>query len=223
MAFLIFIRMPASLTFEWHGLSCFSIEARNGDAVAKLVTDPFGPEAGLKLPRNLSADIVAISHDDALHGNAEAVKQEGEDELLIIKTPGEFEENGLFVHGISGSPSVLYRFEAGDLSVGHLGDMKGDLTDAQREALEGVDILLIPVGDLDALGAKKAVEIVTELEPRIVIPMHYAIPGLKAKYDPVDKFLKEMGVSSPEKTAKFKAMKKDLPSEETKVVVLEAD
>lgn len=216
--------MPASLTFEWHGLSCFSIEARNGDAIAHLVTDPFGPEAGLKLPRNLSADIVVVSKDDALYGNTDAVKKEGEDEILFVKTPGEFEENGFFVYGIPGPKrTVLCRFEIGDLSVGYLGALGDELTDEAREALEGVDILLVPVGDADVLSAKKAVEVVTALEPRIVIPMHYSVPGLKVKCDPLDKFLKEMGVSSPEKTAKFKAMKKDLPAEETKVVVLEMD
>ncbi len=208
------------MNFVWHGLSCFSIEARNGDAAANLVIDPFDPEAGLKLPRSLSADIVAVSRQDKLHGNIEAVKPEGDKKLFVIKTPGEFEASGLFVYGIPSASSTLYRFEMGDLSVAHLGSFGGELADSLREELEDVDILLLPVGDGEGFSAKKAVEVVTALEPRIVIPMHYSVPGLKLKLDPLEKFLKEMGASSPERVAKFKAMKKDLPAEETKVVIL---
>ena len=226
--------MAASIQFIWHGLSCFSIEAKNGDAVANLVTDPFDPETvGLKLPRNLAGDMVTVSHDHASHNNIEAVKPAGEKKLFIIKTPGEYEVGGLFVYGVS-APVVasegkerglttLYRFEVGDLSVAHLGDLSADILDAQRESLEDIDVLLIPVGGETVLTAKRAVEIVTQLSPRIVIPMHYALPGLKTKSDPVEKFLKEMGATSAERLTKWKAIKKDLPVEETKVIVLEKD
>jgi L-ascorbate metabolism protein UlaG (beta-lactamase superfamily) len=225
--------MAASITFVWHGLSCFSIEARNGDACANLVTDPFGPESGLKLPRNISGDVVTVSHDHSLYNNTEAVKPAGEKKLFVINTPGEYEVGGLFVYGIAApydekagkerGLTSLYRFEVGDLSVAHLGDLGAGITDVQREELEDVDVLLIPVGGDSVLSAKQAVEIVTQLEPRVVIPMHYAVPGLKTKSDPVEKFLKEMAVAKPERVAKFKAVKKDLPTEETKVVILELD
>jgi L-ascorbate metabolism protein UlaG (beta-lactamase superfamily) len=225
--------MAASIQFIWHGLSCFSIEAKNGDAVANLVTDPFGPETGLKIPRNLTADVVTVSHDHSSHNNIEAVKAMGEKKLFVIKTPGEYEVGGLFVYGINaphdekeGSErglTTLYRFEVGDLSVAHLGDLGADILDAQRETLEDIDVLLIPVGGETVLNAKRAVEIITQLSPRIVIPMHYALPGLKIKSDPLEKFLKEMAVGNPERVAKWKAVKKDLPAEETKVIILEKD
>lgn len=224
--------MAASITFVWHGLSCFSIEARNGDACANLVTDPYDAETGLKLPRNLAGDVVTVSHDLPAYNNVEAVKPAGEKKLFTIKTPGEYEVGGLFVYGLAAPQdeknpkapmTTLYRFEVGDLSFAHLGDLGLDLADVQRETLEGVDILLLPVGDQGVLSAKRAVEIVTALEPRIVIPMHYALPGLKIKNDPVEKFLKEMAVAAPERVAKFKAVKKDLPVEETKVIVLVQD
>ena len=225
--------MAASIQFIWHGLSCFSIEAKNGDAVANLVTDPFGPETGLKTPRNLSADLVTVSHEHPSHDYLEAVKPNGEKKLFIIKTPGEYEVGGLFVYGISAAHdgkdgkerglTTLYRYEVGDLSVAHLGDLGVGILDAARETLEDIDVLLIPVGGETVLTAKQAVEIVTQLSPRIVIPMHYALPGQKTKSDPVEKFLKEMGVSNPERVAKWKAIKKDLPAEETKVIVLEKD
>jgi len=217
--------MPASIQFIWHGLSCFYIEAKNGDAVANLVTDPFDAETGLKIPRNLSADVVTVSCDQSSCNNIEAVKAVGEKKMFVIKSPGEYEVGGLFVYGISAPDGLttLYRYEVGDLSVAHLGGLGADLLDEQREALEDVDVLLIPVGGETVLNAKRAVEIVTRLSPRIVIPMYCASPGLKLKFDPVEKFLKEMGVGSPERVAKWKAVKKDLPAEETKVIILEQD
>jgi L-ascorbate metabolism protein UlaG (beta-lactamase superfamily) len=225
--------MAASITFEWHGLSCFSIEARNGDSCANLVTDPFNPEVGLKLPRNLSGDVVTVSHEHSSHDYIEGVKAVGDKKIFVIRTPGEYEVGGLFIYGIPASHddkdgkdrgmTTLYRYEVGDLSVAHLGDLGTGIIDSQREALEDIDILLVPVGGETVLGAKAAVEIVTQLSPRIVIPMHYAVPGMKAKSDPVEKFLKEMAAANPERVAKFKAVKKDLPAEETKVVILERD
>ncbi len=216
--------MSASIQFIWHGVSCFSIEAKNGDAVANLVTDPFGIESGLKVPRNLAADVVAVSRDLPAYNNIDAVKAAGEKKLFIVKNPGEYEVGGLFVYGIDApGGGVLYRFEVGDLSVAHLGGLAAGLDDAARELLEDIDVLLVPVGGETVLNAKQAVEIVTALSPRIVIPMHYALPGSKQKHDPVEKFLKEMGAGSPERVAKWKAVKKDLPAEETKVVILEND
>jgi L-ascorbate metabolism protein UlaG (beta-lactamase superfamily) len=224
--------MAASLTFVWHGLSCFSIEAKNGDAVANLVTDPFGPDTGLKLPRNLAGDIVTVSHDHSSHNNTEAVKTAGDKKLFIVRTPGEYEVGGLFVYGVSASHdenggkerglTTLYRFEVGDLSFAHLGDLGSPIVDAEREALEDIDVLLVPVGGGSVLTAKQAVEIVTQLSPRIVIPMHYAVSGLKNDSDSVEKFVKEMA-ATPERVAKFKIMKKGLPADETKVVILERD
>jgi L-ascorbate metabolism protein UlaG (beta-lactamase superfamily) len=223
--------MAASLTFEWHGISCFSIEAKNGDLAATLVTDPFDPESGLKLPRNLAADVVTVSHDHPWHNSVDSVKPIGEKQLFIVNSPGEYEVGGLFVYGVAvphdqeggkeRGMTTLYRFEIGDLSVGHLGDLGTPIVDAQREMLEDVDILLVPVGDDTVLTAKQAVEVINQLEPRIVIPMHYALPGLKGKSDPIEKFLKEMAVAKPERMNKFKVMKKDLPVDETRVIVLD--
>jgi L-ascorbate metabolism protein UlaG (beta-lactamase superfamily) len=195
-----------------------------------LVTDPFGGETGLKLPRNLSGDVVTISHDHSSHNAVSAVKSETEKELFVIKTPGEYEVGGLFVYGVSAPHDLkegadrglttLYRYEIGDLSFAHLGDLGLPIMDVEREVLEDIDVLLIPVGGETVLNAKQAVEVIAQLSPRIVIPMHFSVPGLKAKSDPVEKFLKEIA-ATPERLPKWKAIKKDLPAEETKVIVLE--
>jgi len=224
--------MASSLVFEWHGVSCFSIEAKNGDAATTLVTDPFGSEAGLKLPRNLAADVVTISHDHPWHNNLDAVKaMEGKKDFFKITGPGEYEVGGLFIYGIPAPHdneegkkrglTTIYRFEIGDLSFAHLGDLGTPIVDAEREALEDIDILLIPVGGNSTINAKQAVAIVSELEPKIVIPMHYELPGMPKGGDPVEKFLKEIAATKAERVSRLKIARKDLPMEETKIIVLE--
>ncbi len=224
--------MASTLVFEWHGVSCFSIEAKNGDASTTLVTDPFQAETGLKLPRNLSADVVTVSHDHSWHNNIDAVKvMEGKSDVFKITSPGEYEIGGLFVYGIPAPHdaadgkkrglTTIYRFEIGDLSFAHLGDLGTPIVDAEREALEDIDILLIPVGGNSTINAKEAVAIISELEPKIVIPMHYALPGMPKGGDDVEKFLKEIAATKAERVSRLKITKKDLPTTETKIIVLE--
>jgi L-ascorbate metabolism protein UlaG (beta-lactamase superfamily) len=105
------------------------------------------------------------------------------------------------------------------LTIAHLGDIGHTLSDEQLESLEGVDILILPVGGDYTLDAKKAVEVVSQIEPRIVIPMHYKIKGLNLPLDEVDKFNKELGIS-PVIEEKLKISRKDLPQEGMELFVL---
>ena len=213
------------MIINWLGQSCFKIQ----DKDATLVTDPYGASVGFKLPR-LSADIVTTSHDHDDHNNVSAVSGVN-GSPFIISGPGEYEIKGIFVYGIPAwhdksegkerGANTIYRIEVEGISIVHLGDLGHTLSEETVAKLEGVDILLIPVGGKWTIGAHEAVEVISELEPRIVIPMHYKIPGLKVDVDPVDKFLKEMGASKAEKLPKLKIVKKDLPQEETKVILLE--
>ena len=213
------------MTITWLGHSCFKIQ----DKEVAIVTDPFDQSVGFKLPR-LTADIVTVSHDHFDHNKVEGVR--GTDGApFIIGSPGEYEVKGVFVYGIpfwhdksegkERGGNTVYRLELDNISVAHLGDLGHTLTEEQAAKLEGVDILLIPVGGKVTIGAREAVEIINQIEPRIVIPMHYKISGLKIDVDSVDKFLKEMGASRAEKLPKLKINKKDLPQEETKVILLE--
>lgn len=214
------------MTITWLGQSCFKIQ----DKDVTLVTDPYGKETGFKLPR-LTADIVTVSHDHDDHNNIEGVKGQTEENLFTITRPGEYEVKGVFVYGIplwhdksegeERGENVAYRIEMDNISVAHLGDLGHNLTEEQVAELDGVDILLVPVGGKWTIGAHEAAEIINKIEPRIVIPMHYKIPGLKIDLEPVDKFLKEMGATKAEKMPKLKIAKKDLPQEETKVILLE--
>ncbi|MBU1180243.1 MBL fold metallo-hydrolase [Patescibacteria group bacterium] len=214
------------LNILYHGLSCFTIEAKSTSKSATVVIDPFSTKGtGLRLPRTISADILTVSSDKELHNNVSAVEKP---ELLITE-PGEYEKGGIFVYGIfspvlegeKGEDTIIFRYEFEDLVVAHLGDLTHKLTDDEFSRLEKVDILMLPVGDAErTIGYKAAVDIANQIEPRIIIPMHYKMPGLNVKLDSVEKFLKEYGAKE-ERMNKLKVAKKDLPQEETRVVVLD--
>lgn len=214
------------MTITWFGQSCFKIQ----DKDVTLITDPYGRDSGFKLPR-LTADIVTVSHDHLDHNNIEEVKGTSSGTPFTITSPGEYEVKGVFVYGIplrhdkndgqDQELNIAYRIEMENISIAHLGNISHNLTEDQVSKLDGVDILLVPVGGKYTVGAHEAAEIVNKIEPRIVIPMHYKIPGLKVDIETVDKFLKETGAGKVEKIPKLKIVKKDLPQEETKVILLE--
>jgi L-ascorbate metabolism protein UlaG (beta-lactamase superfamily) len=206
------------------GHSCFKIESDN----TSLITDPFDSGVGLKLPRNLEASIVTISHAHHDHSYVEGVKGSP----FVISTPGEYEVKGAFIYGISSfhdgvsgkerGLNIIYRIEIDgndDIKIAHLGDLGHKLDTATLESLGEVDILLIPVGGTYTLDAKEAVEVINQIEPRIVIPMHYKTPGVKVDLDPVEKFIKLSGLSH-EELPKLKLKKKDLPVDITKIITL---
>lgn len=206
---------------SWFGQSCFKIQGKE----VTIVTDPYDAGIGFKLPR-MMADILTVSHDHYDHNNVAAISGSP----FIINSPGEYEVKKVFIYGISSwhdnkqgaerGPNTIYLIEFEELKIVHLGDLGGPLTDDQLEKLEGVDILMIPVGGVFTIDAKQAAEVISQVEPRIVIPMHYRISGLKVKLDNLDKFAKEMGIKEGEPEEKFRINKKDLPQEETKVVIL---
>ena len=211
------------LTYLGH--SCFKIQDKVGQEGITIVTDPFGKSVGLKVP-NFEASIITISHNHHDHDNAQALRGQP----YIINTAGEYDIAGVMVEGIesyhdmkSGAErgkNIMYRIEVDDIAIVHLGDLGHILDNKQLEKLENTDILLIPVGGIYTLDAKKAVEVVSQIEPRIVIPMHYKLPGSKIiNLDGVDKFIKEMGVKSTEEE-KLKISKKDLPAEDMELVVM---
>jgi L-ascorbate metabolism protein UlaG (beta-lactamase superfamily) len=210
------------MTIFWLGQAAFKII----DKEVTIAIDPYD-KIGLKMPK-FQAEILLITHDHSDHNYQEAIKGDP----FIIDSQGEYEVKNVFVYGLSayhdnkqGAESgkiTIYIIELEGMKIAHLGDIgQESLTDEQLEELEGVDILLIPVGGEETINGTGAVKIISQIQPRIVIPMHYKIPGVNTKLEPVDKFLKEFGVSAPEKMEKLKISKKDLPQEETKVIILE--
>lgn len=212
---------------KWFGQSAFKITIKNqNDEEINILTDPFAKEIGLHMPK-VDANIVTISHDHADHSNLDAVKNE---QAFIIKSPGEYEVSGVLITGVQSyhdkangaerGLNIIYKINAEELSVAHLGDVGHVLTDEQLEVVEGVDILLLPIGGRYTINAKEAAEIVAQVEPRIVIPMHYKIPGLKIDLEGLSKFAEEMGCKPNGVLDKFKVTKKDLLEEDVKVVIL---
>ena len=107
-----------------------------------------------------------------------------------------------------------------DMAICHLGDLSHVPNQNQVEDMGNIDVLLVPVGGKMALNAAQAAEVISLIEPYIVIPMHYSLPGLTIKMDPVSKFLKEMGVAKSDPVNTLKLSKSGLP-EETQIVLLE--
>jgi L-ascorbate metabolism protein UlaG (beta-lactamase superfamily) len=209
---------------QWFGQACFKIQDKVGADGVTVTTDPFNKEAGLKVP-NFESDIVMISHDHKDHNNAEALRGNP----FIISAPGEYDIKGVSIHGVESfhddkkgaerGKNVIYSINIDGVIVSHLGDLGHILDNKQLELLVGTDILLIPVGGKYTLDAKKAVEVVSQIEPRIVIPMHYNIPGLAYELDGVEKFIKELGIK-PIEEEKLKISKKDLPQEDMQLIIL---
>ena len=210
------------MEIAWHGYSCFRLTERNS---ASIVTDPFNKSIGLASPR-LKADVVTISHDAPGHNNSDNVKG-----ARTITGPGEYEIGGAFITGVNTSsnkqegdseitPNTAYVIDYDSASVCHLGDMNAIPSQTQIEALGTVDVLLVPVGGGKGLNAAQAAEIISLIEPSIVIPMHYRIGKVKVKLDPLSRFLKEMGLGKVDSEPNLKVSKSSLP-EETQVRVLD--
>lgn len=209
------------------GHSCFKLEGKENQAV--LITDPFNADYGLKVPK-MEADILTISHEHKDHSNAEAVKVT-DGKPFTINMAGEYEIKGVLIYGIPSyhdneqgvkrGANIIYRIEMDNISIAHLGDLGHIPSNEIFEKLEGVDVLLIPVGGTYTIGAKEAANIISQIEPRIVVPMHYNDNNLKMDdIDTVEPFLKEMGVSKPESINKLKLTKNDLPQGTMQVVVM---
>jgi L-ascorbate metabolism protein UlaG (beta-lactamase superfamily) len=213
----------------WHGQSLFEITTiPQKNSQIKIVIDPFSEEIGLRVPR-LEADISLISHGHSDHNNLKAVSGNP----FLIQGPGEYEIKEVFVQGIPAwhdnsqgkerGQTTIYTLETEDLRVCHLGDLgQRELTSEQLEKIGEVDVLMIPVGGVYTIDGKEAIKIMSQIEPKITIPMHYSLPKLKAKIDGLDKFLKALGVKTIEPLQKLTIKKKDVSAEEAKIVVLKA-
>jgi L-ascorbate metabolism protein UlaG (beta-lactamase superfamily) len=203
----------------WAGQSCFQISVSNSkDHSADIVIDPFDEKTGLKVP-NFSADILLVTHDHHDHNNTKAVKGE----YFLINGPGEYEVKGVFVQGIPSfhddvegkerGANTIYIIEAEDMRFCHLGDLgQKQLTDEQLEKIDVVDILMIPVGGTYTIDSSEASKIISQIEPKIIIPMHS---------DSFDKFLKTMGKNSITPQDKLTVKPSTLSKDGMEIVVLQ--
>jgi len=247
----------------WHGQSCFQIIAIRGKGEQVLIViDPFSEKIGLRLPK-IEADVLLITHNHPDHNNIKAVHPvkslrsevsvEGgqsnrvNDNPFLINDFGEYEIKEVFIQGIFSyhdncqgkerGTNTIYTIEVEKIRLCHLGDLgQKELDSCQLEKIGDIDILMIPVGGNGTLDSKGAANVISQIEPQIVIPMHYQIPysgrrpdgqyrpklsmAVEEKLDGVDKFLKVMGQKLVEPQPKLVIKKKDLLEERMKIVVL---
>ncbi|MEW6716612.1 MAG: MBL fold metallo-hydrolase [Chloroflexota bacterium] len=211
------------MKITWYGHSCFRITKRS---FATVVTDPYDSEVVGYFPLKLAGDIVTISHDAPGHNYVKGVRGNPH----VITGPGEYEIGGVFITAVRTNsharskdeqPNTLYVFDIEGVTVAHLGNLRRVPGQAEIEALGTVDVALVPVGGGGGLIAAKAAEVVSLIEPGIVIPMHYATPESKmTKLLPLDRFLKEMGLGKVKPKPELEVKAGNVP-QETDVVVLE--
>ena len=210
------------MIINWYGQACFKIQS--GSTI--IVIDPYDKKLGLTLPK-LEAQIVLVTHEHFDHNNVKDIKGDP----FIIDSPGEYEYGGVKVRGAFSyhddkkgeerGINTIYKIQMEDIALAHLGDFgQRQLTEQQLDALGEIDILMVPTGGTYTIDAARAVEIVNQVGPRIVIPMHYKIKGLKVKLDSVDNFLKEIGKTDVEKIEKLTIKRKNLPDPEEKMEVI---
>lgn len=220
------------MEITWYGKSCFRLTERS---LLTVVTDPFASK-DLKL----KADVITVSADTTEHNNVNAVVGAQRGDVRVIRSPGEYEMGGVFVTGVAmksekkakdadkdkdkkpdaavaPTRSVVYSFNYEGINIAHLGNLSFVPNQSQVDALETVDVLLVPIGSEHGLNAVQAAEVISLIEPSIVIPMHY---DGQAGSESLTKFLKEMGLSNAKSQDMLKITKSGLP-EDTQVMLLE--
>ncbi|MCD4672723.1 MAG: MBL fold metallo-hydrolase [Anaerolineaceae bacterium] len=211
-----------ALEIIWYGHSCFRFTERG---MASVVTDPFDSDKIGYTPIKLKADIVTSSCNLPGHRNLSAIKGSP----FEIVGPGEYEIGEVFITGVQTNgkkkntdeiTNTLYLIDYNGLTIAHLGNMNHIPSQTEIETLGNVNVALVPVGGGSGLNASKASEIISLLEPDLVVPMHYKTPGCKIELDPLNKFLKEMGLNDVVPEASLKIDSSRALPEDTKVIVL---
>jgi len=208
------------LDITWLGHSCFRIKGKE----VTVITDPCHPSLGYSLGK-LQANIVTLSHFHPGHCYIEAITSEFKE----IKGPGEYEVKETFitgiatwhdaVHGEELGKNTVFLLEMDGITLCHLGDL-GHLPSSELiEDVGDIDVLFLPVGGVSTIGGSMAAEIMRRLTPKVAIPMHYKTAALTKELEPVDKFLKEVGVKETVSQPKLSVSRSNLPTS-TQVIIL---
>ncbi len=207
------------MEISWLGHSCFQLRGKN----VTLITDPFSPQLEHSLGK-INAPIVTISHNHPGHNFTGGV---GGDPR-IVHGPGEYEISDVLITGVASyhdnkhgqdlGRNTIYVIHMDDLIICHLGDLGHILQEEQLEEVADADVLLIPIGGQHTINAAQAAEVISQVEPHIVIPMHYS-PSIGDAPNPLDKFCREMGIEALNPQSKLSITRSALPAE-TQVVIL---
>ena len=209
------------MDISWLGHSCFRVRGSH----ATVITDPYPPSLGYSLGKP-TARIVTVSHQHEGHSYVQGIG----DGPRLVTGPGEYEISGVLIIGIATfhdrekgrqrGRNTVYVMEVDEISVCHLGDLGHVVTAEQVEEIDNVDVLLLPVGGVSTIDAPMAAELVRQLEPKVVIPMHYKTQALSWKLEPVERFLKEIGVKEVSPQPKLSVTRSSLPAS-TQVFLLD--
>ena len=209
------------MDISWLGHSCFMLRGSQ----STVITDPYPPDLGYSLGKP-TARIVTVSHQHPGHSYVQGVG----DEPKVVTRPGEYEIGGILIIGIATfhdneggkkrGKNTVYVIEVDEIAVCHLGDLGHVLTTEQVEEIDNVDVLLLPVGGVSTISAPMAAEVVRQLEPRVIVPMHYKTPALNRELEPVERFLKEIGVKQVDSQPKLSLTRSSLPAS-TQVFLLD--
>jgi len=213
------------MKIKYLGHSSFAISGKSstGDSVTVII-DPFDSKAvGLPYPKT-EADIVITSHQHEDHNFLPNIKGEPQKDYFLVDTPGEFEVKGVRIEGIASfhddkkglerGINVISAIDIEKIRLVHMGDIGHNLDKTQLEEIDGVDILLIPVGGVYTIDPKTAVHIIEALEPKVVIPMHYKVDGMPATFNELstlEDFIKEIGLEAKNQDEYKIKSKADLP------------
>lgn len=216
------------MNIQYYGHSCFKLTTKpagRGQEEIAVFFDPFSKEIGLRPPQGQS-DLVLVSHDHHDHNNVSALK--GDPRVLDI--PGEYSVFGVNIIGINSfhddkageerGRNTIFILESEEIRVCHMGDLGSDLSEKQLEEINGVNILMIPIGGKYTIDGEKAVDIIKKIEPNIIIPMHYKVKGSNVDIDDEKKFCNEMGNCPSGKMSKISIKKKDLEGKSMEVILM---
>lgn len=210
------------MKLSYFGHSSFLIESKN----LRIITDPYNSRIGFSMPENLTADIVTISHGHNDHSESSLIGGNP----VIVNQPGETEVNGIKFNGVKtlhdksgGSErgeNIIFKFNLENINLSHLGDLGHLLSEEEAEKIKPVDILMIPVGGTYTIDSAEAVKVIEQLDPKIILPMHYQTPDLtlSKKLEPVDNFLDAIKI----KVERMDSLELGNPSDliEQKIIVL---
>ncbi len=183
------------VNIQWYGHAMFSIK-KNGLVI---VTDPYAADMGYSFPEGLKASVVTVSHDHFDHNNTKGLS--GKFRVVSDTSPllfGPISIEGLLTNhdesdGEERGKNIIFRWQIDDITFTHMGDYgEKSLSSEQKQFIRHSDVLMIPVGGVFTINAEQAREIVAQVAPKIVIPMHYKTPGLKLDIEPVDSFTANM-------------------------------
>lgn len=209
------------MQITWHGQYTVKLTTKE----TTVVLDPYSPSVGLS-PFRAKADVVALTNpaDESMSSTSGI-----QGETVVVDTPGEYSLRGLTLHAQpwyteDGQERSLLLWQAEGMTVVHVGALNRELSSEELQNLErtNIDILFVPVGGGDALNVKQAIKLMTTLEPRIVIPIHYKLPKLKEDLEPVDQFAREVGIDPKKVESKLTLKANKLPQEDMETYILSA-